>query len=148
MYGRVCVCVCDLVWFRPPGSGHTESVNLSEIFSFGSGSGSILSIVPRCAPNICIRRICVCDCLDSPSHDLCRWPRSHAQRIHPFYGGSALVLLLVIWSFVYICARVCIRVYSFVLVQLNIGQLSGRCISLRLVAAIENSHYGSDSKWY
>ena len=57
MYGHVCVSMCDLVWFQPPGSEHIESVNLSEIFSFGSSSGSILSIVPRCAPNVCVRHI-------------------------------------------------------------------------------------------
>ena len=94
MHGRVYVSVCVLVWFRPPGSGSTVSVNLSEIFSFDSSSGLILLTVPKCAQNVCIRHICVCDCLDWPSHSLCRWPRSHAPRDRPFYGGSALVLLL------------------------------------------------------
>ena len=108
MYVCMCVSVCVLEWFRPPGSGHTESVNLSVIFSFGCGSGSILLIVPKGAPYVCMRRICVCDCLHRPSHGLCSWPRSHAWRAHSFYGGSALVLLLVLRYSRYVCMCACI----------------------------------------
>ena len=59
--------MCDLEWLRFPRSGLTELVNLSQIFYLGSRSGSILSIVPRGAPDVSMRRICVCDCLYSLS---------------------------------------------------------------------------------
>ena len=90
----MCVSPRVLVWFQLSGPWHAESGNFSEVFCFGSDS--ILSIVPHSAQNVCMRRICGCDCLLRPSHNLCRWPHSRLQHTHPFYRHSAWVLLLVL----------------------------------------------------
>ena len=42
---------------------------------------------------------CRQSCLHRPSHGLSTRPRSHARRIHPFYEGSAWVLLIVLKYF-------------------------------------------------
>ena len=68
---------------------------------------------------VCVTYVCVTVYIGLLTACVHGHARMRGASIHSM--EAALVLLLVFRIFVYVCARVCIRVYSLVLVRLNIG---------------------------